>query len=115
MKQTINIPFPRAVGPGKKSKAAIAAHEVSPPKGQWKQYWTRHLLNISPDIRLPRGFKQNLVEEVSIPAHVEPLVPPSWIELNKGSITEAVQMLTPAAPPRKPTRKRAKPSIATGK
>lgn len=28
------------------------------PRGTWKAFWTAHILNISPNNRLPRGFKE---------------------------------------------------------
>lgn len=38
------------------SQALLA--ELSQPKGLWHEYWTKHLRQISPNNRLPRGFRE---------------------------------------------------------
>lgn len=101
--------FPRG-GAGKSSVASMVATEFARPKGQWKQYWTRHLLNLSPVSRLPRGFNPRLVDEVSLRIDADPAPKSSWIDQNKSAISEAVQKLAPAEPVKKPTRKKAKPA-----
>ncbi|MBM5458617.1 hypothetical protein H8F21_13690 [Pseudomonas sp. P66] len=111
MKQSINLPIGHPYVDGKSSGVALMAREFMRPKGQWKQFWTRHLLNISPDSRLPRGFSPKLVDEVSLRICDEAPASPSWMDLNKDSIAEAVQMLTPAAPVKKPARKKPKPAV----
>lgn len=97
-------------GVGKSSVASVLAAEFCRPKGQWKQYWTRHLLNLSPASRLPRGFNPRLVDEVSLRIDDEPAPQSSWIDQNKSAISEAVQKLSPAEPVKKPARKKTKPA-----
>ncbi|MFK3607832.1 hypothetical protein RBC47_30490 [Pseudomonas fluorescens] len=97
-------------GASKSSVAGMVAAEFARPKGQWKQYWTRHLLNLSPASRLPRGFNHKLVDEVTLQIDADPAPQSSWIDQNKSAISEAVQKLAPAEPVKKPARKKAKPA-----
>lgn len=96
-------------GIGTSTRAIMVAHEFTRPKGHWKQFWTRHLLNIGAGSRLPRGFNSKLVAEVSIRIDDEAKVSSSWFERERSTIVSAVSKLAPAEPVKKSVRRKAKP------
>lgn len=121
MTSAINPTIRITPGFGKSNVIMAAAQEFTRPKGTWKEYWTRHLLNISPASRLPRGFNPTLAAKVSITFDMDSAgdtsraTTASWMDLNRSSISEAVQKLAPDSPAKKVVRKRAKPADSAGK
>ncbi|MGF6281854.1 hypothetical protein ABH908_000113 [Pseudomonas frederiksbergensis] len=56
---TASLPFKLHKGSsGKTIGTKLVLDELSRPKGLWHEYWTKHLRRISPNNRLPRGFRE---------------------------------------------------------
>ncbi|MHC5194800.1 hypothetical protein ACYSUW_13695 [Pseudomonas frederiksbergensis] len=56
---TALLPFKMHKGSsGKTIVSQALLDELSQPKGLWHEYWTKHLRRISPNNRLPRGFRE---------------------------------------------------------
>ncbi|MGE8063835.1 hypothetical protein [Pseudomonas sp. NPDC089569] len=56
---TAILPFKIYKGSSGKSMGTQALlDEISRPQGLWHEFWTKHLRLISPNNRLPRGFRE---------------------------------------------------------
>jgi hypothetical protein len=56
---TAILPFKMHKGSsGKTIVSQALLEELSRPQGLWQEYWTKHLRRISPNNRLPRGFRE---------------------------------------------------------
>ncbi|MDF9778992.1 hypothetical protein [Pseudomonas baetica] len=92
---TAILPFKMHKGSsGKTVVSQVLIDELRRPQGQWREFWTKHLRRISPNNRLPRGFREPKPIEVDTQAD---LTRPATImhandtPLNVESLREAIQ------------------------
>jgi hypothetical protein len=53
---TLRLPLSRHDGVGKAVVMMSMLQKEMTPSGTWKEYWTKHLMALSRNNRLPRGF-----------------------------------------------------------
>jgi hypothetical protein len=84
-------------GNGKSTICNMLADEMTRPQGTWREFWTKHLRRISPDNRLPRGFRApKPLLDLDAPGNVQqmPIIKhANDAPLNVDALREAIQSM----------------------
>lgn len=94
---TAILPFKMLKGSSGKTIVSQALHdELSRPQGLWHEYWTKHLRRISPNNRLPRGFREPKTIDVDPQTDLSPrptIMHANDTPLHVDSLREAIQSM----------------------